>query len=65
MFLNDVCVARGGLMDADYEEAAASAVMAQDEYEILIELGRGQAEEVVWTTDLSYEYVRINAEYRT
>ena len=65
LFLNDVCVARGGLMDADYEEAAASAVMAQDEYEILIELGRGQTEEVVWTTDLSYEYVRINAEYRT
>ncbi len=52
-------------MDVDYEEAAASAVMAQNEYEIVIELGRGQAEEVVWTTDLSYDYVRINAEYRT
>lgn len=65
LFLDDVCVARGGLLEVGYVEAAASAVMARDEYEILIELGRGQAEEVVWTTDLSYEYVRINAEYRT
>ena len=65
LFLDGVCVAREGLMDADYEEQAAAAVMAQQEYEILIELGRGEACEVVWTTDLSYEYVRINAEYRT
>jgi glutamate N-acetyltransferase/amino-acid N-acetyltransferase len=65
LFLDDVCVARAGLMDEAYREAAGSAVMAREEYEILIELGRGDAEEVVWTTDLSYEYVRINAEYRT
>jgi glutamate N-acetyltransferase/amino-acid N-acetyltransferase len=65
LFLDDVCVARGGLMDPGYVDSAGAAVMARDEYEIRIELGRGSAEEVVWTTDLSYEYVRINAEYRT
>ena len=52
-------------MDAAYDEAEAAAVMARQEFEVRIELGRGAAEEVVWTTDLSYEYVRINAEYRT
>ncbi len=65
LYLNDVRVARGGLVDPDYAEAAAAAVMAQAEYEVRIELGRGQAQEVVWTTDLSYDYVRINAEYRS
>lgn len=65
LFLDDVCVARGGLVDMAYDEAEAAVVMAREEFEVRIELGRGAAEEVVWTTDLSYEYVRINAEYRT
>lgn len=65
LYLNDVCVARGGLIAPDYTEADGARVMAQDEFEIRVELGRGDAEEVVWTCDLSYEYVRINAEYRT
>jgi glutamate N-acetyltransferase/amino-acid N-acetyltransferase len=65
LYLNDVQVAAAGLVAHDYSEAAAAAVMAQDEFEVRIELGRGTYEEVIWTTDLSYEYVRINAEYRT
>lgn len=65
LYLDDVQVAAGGLVADGYREAAAAAVMAQDEFEVRIELGRGSCEEVVWTTDLSYEYVRINAEYRT
>jgi glutamate N-acetyltransferase/amino-acid N-acetyltransferase len=40
-------------------------VLAQDEFKVAIDLGRGDAEEMIWTTDLSYEYVRINAEYRS
>ena len=63
--LDDVVVARGGLVAEDYVEAAAAEVMARDEYAIHVDLGRGGCEEVVWTSDLSYEYVRINAEYRT
>jgi len=65
LYLDDVCVARGGLMAQSYNEADGARVMAQDEFEIRVELGRGCVEEVVWTCDLSYEYVRINAEYRT
>ena len=63
--LNDVPVVQGGLMADGYNEAAAAQVMAGDEYTINIDLGRGDHTESVWTTDLSYDYVRINAEYRT
>ncbi|MEC8060348.1 MAG: bifunctional ornithine acetyltransferase/N-acetylglutamate synthase, partial [Pseudomonadota bacterium] len=65
LWLDDVQVAEGGLMSSSYTEAAGSAVLAQDEFKVTIDLGRGNAEETIWTTDLSYEYVRINAEYRS
>ena len=65
LVLDDVVVARHGLVAADYDEAAAAAVMGRDEYRINVDLGRGTCGETVWTSDLSYEYVRINAEYRT
>ena len=65
LYLDDVCVARGGLIADDYTEAAGAAVMAQDEFTVRVVLGRGGESETVWTSDLSYEYVRINAEYRT
>ena len=65
LFLDDVCVARGGLMADDYNEAAGAEVMAKDEFTVRVLLGRGDAAETVWSNDLSYEYVRINAEYRT
>ncbi len=63
--LDDVVVARGGLVAEDYVEAAAADVMARDEYAVNVDLGRGDCQAAVWTSDLSYEYVRINAEYRT
>lgn len=63
--LDDVVVARGGLVADDYDEAAAAEVMGRPEYTIDVDLGRGACCETVWTTDLSYDYVRINAEYRT
>ena len=65
LWLDEVQVASGGLMADDYTEDAGTSVLAQDEFRVLIELGRGDASETVWTTDLSYEYVRINAEYRS
>ena len=52
-------------MTAEYTDAAGSAVMARDEFTVRISLGRGTTSETIWTTDLSHEYVRINAEYRT
>ena len=58
-------IAQAGLVVPDYDESAAAAVMARDEYAVSIDLGRGTAATEIWTSDLSYEYVRINAEYRT
>ncbi|MCY3818377.1 MAG: bifunctional glutamate N-acetyltransferase/amino-acid acetyltransferase ArgJ [Gammaproteobacteria bacterium] len=65
LHLDDVCVAEGGLAAASYTEEQGAAVMARDEFTVRIDLGRGTCAETVWTSDLSYEYVKINAEYRT
>ena len=40
-------------------------VLAQEEFTVRVRLGPGDMQQTVWTTDLSYDYVRINAEYRT
>ena len=65
VFLGDVCIARQGGRAATYTEEQGAAVMAREEIAIRIELGRGDCSETIWTTDLSPEYVRINAEYRS
>ncbi|EKT4470639.1 bifunctional glutamate N-acetyltransferase/amino-acid acetyltransferase ArgJ [Pseudomonas putida] len=65
VYLDNVCIASQGGRSPSYTEAQGSAVMAQEEITIRIELGRGQCSETIWTTDLSHEYVKINAEYRT
>ncbi|MBD2835890.1 bifunctional glutamate N-acetyltransferase/amino-acid acetyltransferase ArgJ [Pseudomonas sp. JM0905a] len=65
VFLGEVCIASQGGRAATYTEAQGAAVMAREEITIRIELGRGDCSETIWTTDLSHEYVKINAEYRT
>lgn len=65
VYLDHVCITRNGGRADDYTEAQGAAIMAQPEITIRIELGRGQHTETLWTTDLSHEYVRINAEYRS
>jgi glutamate N-acetyltransferase/amino-acid N-acetyltransferase len=65
VFLGDVCIASKGCRAASYTEEQGAAVMAREEITIRIELGRGTCSETIWTTDLSHEYVKINAEYRT
>ncbi|MCV9921081.1 bifunctional glutamate N-acetyltransferase/amino-acid acetyltransferase ArgJ [Pseudomonas sp. BT-42-2] len=65
VFLGEVCIASKGGRSPSYTEEQGSKVMAQEEITIRIELGRGQCSETIWTTDLSHEYVKINAEYRT
>lgn len=65
LHLDEVCVATDGKIDPGYVEAKAAEVMALDEFTVRIHLGRGAASAKVWTSDLSYEYVKINAEYRT
>jgi glutamate N-acetyltransferase/amino-acid N-acetyltransferase len=63
--LDEVAVVRGGEPAAGYREADAAAVMARPEFTVHIALGRGPDSARVWTSDLSYDYVKINAEYRT
>lgn len=65
VFLGEVCIASQGCRAASYTEEQGAAVMAREEITIRIELARGDCSETIWTTDLSHEYVKINAEYRT
>lgn len=63
--LDDVAVIVGGQPHADYHEARGTAVVSKNEFTIGVDLGRGAASTTVWTCDFSYDYVKINAEYRT
>ncbi len=65
VYLDDVAIASRGGRAASYTEDQGAKVMAQEEITIRIDLGRGTCSETIWTTDLSHEYVKINAEYRT
>ncbi len=65
LYLDDVCIARNGLVAEGYVEAEAARVMAQSELTVRVDLGQGSAQEWVWTCDFSYDYVKINAEYRS
>ena len=65
IWLDDVCIVRDGGRANDYTEAAGQRVMSQDALTIRVDLGRGQSEARILTCDLSYDYVKINAEYRT
>jgi glutamate N-acetyltransferase/amino-acid N-acetyltransferase len=63
--LGDVTIVSAGGRDPAYTEAAGQAAMRNEEILIRVVLGRGEAHERIWTTDFSYDYVKINAEYRT
>lgn len=65
IWLGDICIVRDGGRAPDYTEQAGQSVMDRDELTIRVELGRGDADARVLTCDLSYDYVKINAEYRT
>ena len=65
IYLNDLCVVRNGAPDSGYTEAKGLTEMQLSEIRIGVELGTGKSTANVWTSDLSHEYVRINAEYRT
>ncbi|MEM1155545.1 MAG: bifunctional glutamate N-acetyltransferase/amino-acid acetyltransferase ArgJ [Pseudomonadota bacterium] len=65
LYLNDVLIAAKGARAQHYSEEQGVAAMAPEDITIRIELNRGDHTASVWTTDLSYDYVKINAEYRT
>ena len=65
LWIGDVEVVRDGGRLPSYVEAEAAAVMKQEDIPLRITLGRGTASDRVWTCDFSYDYVKINAEYRS
>ncbi|MBO0347493.1 bifunctional glutamate N-acetyltransferase/amino-acid acetyltransferase ArgJ [Roseibium sp. CAU 1637] len=65
IWFGDVRVAVDGERDPDYSEAAASAVMQEEDIVIRVDLGLGDGSARVWTCDLTKEYVAINGDYRS
>lgn len=65
IYLDDVCIVENGGVAKSYTEAQGRQVMQQSEITIRVVLNRGTQHATVWTCDFSYDYVKINAEYRT
>ena len=65
LWLGNVLVAENGGRAPSYQEAEGARVMAAPEIAVRVDLARGNAVATVWTCDFSYDYVKINAEYRT
>jgi glutamate N-acetyltransferase/amino-acid N-acetyltransferase len=65
VYLGDVLVAEKGGRAASYTEAQGAAVMKEADITVRVVLNRGSTSATVWTCDFSYDYVKINAEYRT
>jgi glutamate N-acetyltransferase/amino-acid N-acetyltransferase len=65
LYIDDVLVAKGGGRNPAYREEQGAAAMKKAEFLVRAVLNRGKAEATVWTCDLSFDYVKINAEYRT
>ena len=65
LYLDDVLVAENGGRAASYREEDGQRVMKQEDITVRVVLGRGNASATVWTCDFSYDYVKINASYRS
>lgn len=65
VYLDNVLIAENGGRAATYQEEQGYSILKQSDITIRVVLGRGEAKTTVWTCDLSYDYVRINAEYRS
>jgi glutamate N-acetyltransferase/amino-acid N-acetyltransferase len=65
LYFGDILVAEKGGRAASYKEEEGQVVMNEAEIDITVELHRGNEDAIIWTCDFSYDYVKINAEYRT
>ena len=65
LYLGATCLLKNGLPDPGYTEASGQAAMQDNEITIRVNLNQGRDSARIWTTDLSYDYVKINAEYRS
>lgn len=65
LWIGDFLVSKDGGRNPDYKEEQGAAAMAPAEITIRVALGRGEARATCWTCDFSYDYVKINADYRS
>ncbi|MDK9718054.1 MAG: bifunctional glutamate N-acetyltransferase/amino-acid acetyltransferase ArgJ [Trichlorobacter sp.] len=65
LWFDDVCMAKAGIFSGGDAEARGTEVLRKKEFRVLVDLGVGQGSATVYTSDLSHEYVSINADYRT
>ncbi|PHS71801.1 MAG: bifunctional ornithine acetyltransferase/N-acetylglutamate synthase [Cycloclasticus sp.] len=65
IYLDEVCIVNSGMRATDYSEEKAQQVMNKEEITVRICMGEGSYDASIWTCDLSYDYVKINAEYRS
>ncbi len=65
VWLDDVLIVENGGRASTYTEEDGQRVFNQERFCIHVDLGRGDVEEKLWTSDLSHEYIKINAEYRS
>ena len=65
LYLGDVLVAEKGRRAASYKEEQGAAIMAESDILVRVALNRGKADVTIWTCDFSYDYVKINADYRS
>lgn len=65
IYLGEYCLIASGEPDAEYTEEKGQSVMHQQDITVKVVLGRGKHAETVWTSDLSHDYVSINADYRS
>ena len=65
LYLDQVLVAKGGARHPAYIEEQGVKAMQKPEFTVRAVLNRGKAAATLWTCDLSFDYVKINAEYRT
>ena len=65
LYLGDVLVAEKGGRAASYQETQGAAIMQESDILVRVVLNRGQSNVTIWTCDFSYDYVKINADYRS
>jgi glutamate N-acetyltransferase/amino-acid N-acetyltransferase len=65
LYLGDACIVENGGRSPTYTEEQGAAVMKEAEITITVKLARGMAAATIYTCDFSYDYVKINAEYRS
>ena len=65
IYAGDVCIIKQGKRSLDYTETKGKTIFQKEEITITVDLNRGKKSQIFWTCDFSFDYVKINAEYRS